>query len=116
MGKALEPIGRIHWPIWPLEMERSTQPATGRVRSLQPPLKDQAAPSCIHKYIAVIVIWLSCLHSDLLVPTMHTAGGIGLHREGHVLIHANLLPMDLSHVGVPSFKGCRQFCLTEEEA
>jgi len=34
--------------------------------------------------------WLG--HGHLLVPAVHAAGGVGVHREGHVLVHPGVRP------------------------
>src|SRR5205814_6183656 len=49
---------------------------------------------------AVAIVRAGLRHGHLLVPTVLTADGIGLHREGQVLVDARFLPPDPLRVGV----------------
>src|SRR5690606_3720106 len=49
---------------------------------------------------AIGVIRPGLLDRDLLVPAVHPADRVGLHGEGHVLVHADFAPPDAAAVGI----------------
>src|SRR5687767_8822399 len=87
------------------EPERPPEPAgLRRPRHGQPLAVDRVALRRVDHDVAISIAPARRLEPDLLMPAVHPRDGIGLHREGEVLVDAGVAPPDAGGVGIVGFE------------
>src|SRR5438093_1004430 len=86
----------------PGQPERATEVARSRrgPREPEPLAVDLEGPVGVDDDVPVAIVRARLRDRHLLVPTVLAAHGIGLHREGQVLVDARVLPPDPRGVGI----------------
>src|SRR5262249_29712168 len=80
-----------------------------RPSHLEPLAVDFSRQLCIHCNVAVSIFARRSLDSHPLMPAMHSADGIGMHRESEILMHTGLAPEDALRIGIVAFEGLYVF-------
>src|SRR5262245_7124979 len=94
--RGVEIEGFVLRPEGSLEPERPPQVIgpRGRASHRDPLLVNGERLVCVNQDIAISLIGARELEAHLLVPTMHSADGIGLGSKGEVLVNSGILPPD----------------------
>ena len=97
-----DPICRLSRPKRPIEPEGTPEVSRARrgPRAHHPLFIRPVRLLRIHLDVAVAIVGPGGLQTDPLVPAVHAADRIGLHRERQVLMHADIVPPDARRIGI----------------
>src|ERR1700722_12189595 len=88
-------------PQWPTQTSRSRSGAGEGF----PSLIDGEGEIGVDKNVAVAIFSLRLFNADHLMPTVHTAHGVGVDGKRNVLVHAGVAPPDSVGVRVGALVG-----------